>query len=76
MDVVLYTRRGCRLCEAAEDLVAVLCPAVRLVEVSGDAALEARYGDRVPVLAVEGRVVAEGRFDEAAVAAALITGRG
>lgn len=76
MDIVLYTRRGCGLCEAAEDILAALAPEARLVDVSGDADLEARFGVRVPVLALEGRIVAEGRFDEAAVAAALVRGRG
>lgn len=76
MDIVLYTRRGCGLCEAAEDMLAVLAPDAAWVDVAGDAALESAYGTRVPVLVVAGRIVAEGRFDEAAVAAALVTGRG
>lgn len=73
MDVVLYTRRGCRLCEGAEDLLLALAPAARLVEVSDDPDLESLFGSRVPVLSVGGRVVAEGRIDEAAMAAALVT---
>lgn len=71
MDLRLYTRRGCHLCEVAEDMLGVLRADVRLVDVDGDAAALARYDLRVPVLEIDGRVVLEGRFDERSLAAAL-----
>lgn len=71
MDLRLYTRRGCHLCEVAEDMLAALGADVRLVDVDGDAAALARYDLRVPVLEIDGRVVLEGRFDERSLAAAL-----
>ncbi|MFM8413619.1 MAG: glutaredoxin family protein [Planctomycetota bacterium] len=71
MDIRLYTRRGCHLCELAEDLVALWPADVRLVDVDGDAAALSRYDLRVPVLEIDGRVVLEGRFDERALAAAF-----
>lgn len=71
MEILLYTRRGCHLCEEAEDIVASVAPEVRLVEISGDAGLERDWGTRVPVLVVDGRVVAEGRFDEGETTLAL-----
>ena len=64
MDLVLYTRRGCHLCEAAEDLLAQLGVNARLVDVDAIAALRDRYGLRVPVLELDGQPVAEGRFRE------------
>jgi thiol-disulfide isomerase/thioredoxin len=50
----LYMRAYCHLCE---DMATALAPLaqrygveVRLVDIEGDAALEARYGEKVPVL--------------------------
>lgn len=71
MDVVLYTRRGCHLCEAVEDLLSHHAPRARIVEIGGDRALEGAYGLRVPVVTVDGRAVAEGRIDEASLMVAL-----
>jgi glutaredoxin len=77
MDIILYTRRGCHLCEAVEDLLPHHAPQARIVEVGDDGDLEREYGLRVPVLIVDGRPIAEGRIDEAtlivALAAALTT---
>lgn len=71
MDVVLYTRRGCHLCEAVEDLLPHHAPRARVVEIGGDRDLEREFGLRVPVLVVDGRPLAEGRIDEAALILAL-----
>ncbi len=71
MEILLYTRRGCHLCEEAEDIVAALAPGTRVVEVGGDEGLERDWGARVPVLVIDGRVVAEGHFDEGETALAL-----
>jgi hypothetical protein len=50
----LYTRAGCCLCEGLEERLRALDPSppLELVDVDGDPALQARYGLRVPVLAV------------------------
>ena len=53
MAFVLYTRRGCPLCEEAEDIVAALVPGeATVIDVDSDAGLVRRFGHRVPVLAV------------------------
>jgi glutaredoxin len=65
---VLYSRRGCHLCEAAEDIVLVLRPETAVVDVDRDATARARFDLRVPVLEIDGVVAMEGRFDEAVVA--------
>lgn len=64
MDLVLYTRRGCHLCEAAEEILAGLGLDARLVDVDAEAALGNRYGLRVPVLEMNGQALVEGRFRE------------
>lgn len=63
MRLVLYTRRGCHLCDAAEDMLACMGRPVERVDVDADVAAAARYGLRVPVLEGGGRVLLEGRFD-------------
>jgi glutaredoxin len=66
----LYTRRGCHLCEVAEDMVAAsgTTAAVEFVDIDAHPDLRSLYGSRVPVLTADGVVVMEGRFDEAKLA--------
>lgn len=71
MAVLLYTRRGCHLCEQAEDLLLHRGTRVRLVDVDADPEVRARYGLRVPVLELDDVVLLEGRFDERSLEAAL-----
>lgn len=71
MAFLLYTRRGCHLCERAEDLLLELGTHVHLVDVDADPAARDRYGLRVPVLEADGVVLLEGRFDPRSLAAAV-----
>jgi hypothetical protein len=51
MKLALYQRDDCHLCDAALDVLAMAgAPDFESVWIDGDAALEARYGARVPVL--------------------------
>jgi hypothetical protein len=51
MKLALYQRDDCHLCDAALDVLAQAgAPEFDSVWIDGDAALEARYGSRVPVL--------------------------
>ncbi|MGA7950559.1 MAG: glutaredoxin family protein [Thiobacillaceae bacterium] len=54
-ELILYGRTGCHLCEAmAEELQPYLEHhglSLRQIDISGQAALEARYGWDIPVLA-------------------------
>lgn len=51
MRLVLFQRDDCQLCDHALALLAaVRAPDFELVWIDGDPALEARYGERVPVL--------------------------
>lgn len=71
MKVVLFTRRGCHLCERVEDLLASHSVDAVVIDVDVRPEDAARYGTRVPVLEVDGIDVLEGRIDEAALVAAL-----
>ena len=55
----LMTRAGCHLCEIAEETLSRLAGEAglvpRLVDVDGDDELRAEYGDRVPVVLLDGR---------------------
>jgi hypothetical protein len=55
----LYTRPGCHLCEDAVSelgrLQARQPHELELVDVSADDELQQRYGERIPVLEIEGR---------------------
>ena len=49
--LILFQRDDCQLCDLALDLLArVRAPEFESVFIDDDAALEARYGERVPVL--------------------------
>ncbi len=52
MSLLLYSRRGCCLCEGLEEKLRALdpAPALRVVDVDHDPALQARYDLEVPVL--------------------------
>jgi glutaredoxin len=74
--IVLYSRRGCHLCERAEDMLSSLAPEATLVDVDAEPGHAALYGTRVPVVEVDGTVVIEGRFDESRLADAIRRGSG
>lgn len=65
--MVLYQRPGCYLCEQAADMLAALGLCWREVNVDGDAELRCAYGDRVPVLEINGVVVGEFWISAAAI---------
>ena len=54
LQLLLFTRQGCCLCDSlAEKLAALVpAPAINRIDVDGDPALQARYGLEVPVLAL------------------------
>jgi glutaredoxin len=68
-EVVLYGKAGCHLCEEARaevDAVRARRPFdLTEVDVSLDPVLHARYGERIPVLVVDGREAFEFHVDAA-----------
>jgi glutaredoxin len=63
MGVVLVTRQGCHLCDEALSLLRELGVEPELADVDADDALYTLYDWRVPVILVDGQVVAEGRIE-------------
>jgi glutaredoxin len=73
--VVLYTRSGCHLCEEPKRMLAKYQSRFRLditeVDVDGDPALKAQYGECVPVVTIAGRERFRGRINEVLLLRAL-----
>ncbi|MGW5055405.1 glutaredoxin family protein [Actinokineospora sp. NPDC004072] len=69
------SRVGCSACVVAEAEVARICGELgvgwRVVDVDGDAELRAEYGDRVPVILVDGVEHGYWRVEEDRLRAAL-----
>ena len=57
-EVVVYTAEGCALCERALEVVTGLRESVEfdlwVVDVTGDAELESRYRETLPVVEIDG----------------------
>ena len=71
MEIVLVTREGCHLCELALAALRSLGVEPELRDVDADAHLHDVYDWRVPVVLLDGRVVAEGRIERNSLAAAI-----
>jgi glutaredoxin len=67
LEVVIYTRRGCHLCQDAEELLRSQQNRfdfhLAMVDVDSDPDLAARYGLEVPVITVAGKVRFRGRVN-------------
>ena len=67
--LVLYTRAGCHLCDVAKEAIARVAATAgvtwREVDIGGDRELEAEYGDRIPVVLLDGREHGYWRVEEA-----------
>jgi glutaredoxin len=62
-DLTLYVREGCHLCEEMLELLDAAEVEAHVVDIEGDAGLEAWYGERVPVLVRADEVIAQAPFD-------------
>lgn len=73
--VTVFTRTGCGLCVTAEREVERICAELGVgwtaVDVDTDLELRAEYGDRVPVIAIDGREHGCFRLEEQRFRAAL-----
>ena len=63
--ITLISRDGCHLCEVAEQTLDRIAPGqLTRVEISASVELERDYGDRVPVLLLDGREHGYWRVEE------------
>jgi glutaredoxin len=64
MTVILYSRPGCHLCDMLKAKLRWIGREhplqVHDVDVSGDPALEQKYGHRIPVVTIDGIEIADG----------------
>lgn len=74
-EVTLVTRVGCHACEVAEEHIARICGELgvpwRTRDVDADPALRAEFGDRVPVILIDGREHGFWKVEEQRLRAAL-----
>jgi len=80
MQLTLYTRAGCHLCEdmaaALEELAQQMGFTYQAVDVDADPALAARYGKLVPVLALGEEVLCHYFLDPEVLRRRLAAGQG
>jgi glutaredoxin len=75
-EVTLYTRPGCHLCDVARDTILSVRDAdggfeMREIDIGADDELHARFLERIPVVEVDGTVIAELHLEPAALHQAL-----
>ena len=80
LEVTLYTRPGCHLCEEAKSLIQPLLAEfgarLREVNIDTDPELQERYNVDVPVIFLGGRKVAKHRIDPVQFKRLLVEARG
>jgi len=73
--VTVVTRQGCHLCEVAEAEVERICVELAVpwetMDVDADPELRAEYGERVPVILIDGEEHGYWRVEEPRLRAAL-----
>lgn len=73
--VTLYRRRDCGPCEVALALLEAYAPqfhfTVESIDIDGDPYLVERYGERIPVAAIDGQEIASAPFRRGSVEDAL-----
>ena len=63
MNVVMYTRVGCHLCDDAQRVLAEHGVEPAVVDIGADPALHARFTQCVPVVEIDGKIRFRGRVD-------------
>jgi glutaredoxin len=73
--ITLYGKPGCHLCDEARDAIARAVAGheveIQHVDVTLDPVMERRYGERIPVVAVDGEELFQYFVDERALAERL-----
>lgn len=64
VEVVLYTRAGCHLCDDAQDLLMRHGLRPQLIDIDSDEGLVAKFNECVPVVFIDGKERFRGRVNE------------
>jgi hypothetical protein len=71
LEILFYTREGCLLCDEFEAILEALLScrglAYQRIDVGQNLPAKERFGKRIPVLAINGEVAAEGRTTPASL---------
>jgi glutaredoxin len=62
--VILYTRKGCHLCDDAQAILQAHGLAIQEIDVDADTQLKQRFDTCVPVVEIDGKIRFRGRIDE------------
>ena len=63
MNVILYTRTGCHLCDDARDLLLQFGLAPQSIDIDSDPKLVKEYNTCVPVIEINGKVRFRGKVE-------------
>ena len=63
-DVILYTRRGCHLCDDALALLTRHGIVPKLIDIDANAEFRERYNECIPVVEINGQERFRGRINE------------
>jgi len=63
MNVILYTRTGCHLCDDARKTLVEHDLEVQLIDIDSDPKLRDQFGTCVPVVEIDGKVRFRGRVE-------------
>ena len=66
-ELTLYGKPGCHLCDEARAALATLDVEIREIDISADPALHAEYGERIPVVELNGEEIARFVVDPEAI---------
>lgn len=56
--ITIYSKPGCHLCDRAKEVIERCHMTYRVVEITGQPALEALYGNDIPVILLDGVEIA------------------
>ena len=56
--ITIYSKPGCHLCDRAKEVVESCRVEYRVVDITGNMELEARYGQDIPVVLLDGVKIA------------------
>jgi glutaredoxin len=65
LNVVLYTRDGCHLCEEAQEVLGDFGFSPTIIDIDADSNLRERFDTCVPVVEIDGKIRFRGRVDPA-----------